>query len=241
MKRLLAILATLIALPAAAADLKLPVKALPLVADQWVGFYLGINAGYGFDLSGIRAAQPPFFNGAELAAAPQGFAGGVQAGYNFRLLPGTLFLQSIEAEINGGNFRGSAVAPGFVSAQSNLNWFGSAGARIGVTIFPNMFNYGFIGVAYGDPTDTFTLSNFVNTGSVCAGACSASAGGTQTGVAWGFGTEFALDQHLKLGFDWRRYDFGTFTSSFTPVGTTVITFNPVERFDVIRARLNYSF
>ena len=212
----------------------------PLVVDPWVGFYIGANLGYGFDLSGMTAAQPPFFTGAQLATAPQGFTGGVQAGYNFRL-GSSLFLMGIDADLNGGALKGTAAAPEFITGTSEMNWFGSVGGRVGITPFQNLFVYGFGGLAFGDPNNTFTLSNFVNTGATCVGTCTVTDSGTRTGPAWGFGMEFALDQHWKLGADWRRYDFGTSNLSMTPEGTTTITFSPQNRFDIFRARLNYTF
>jgi len=225
-----------------AADLKVaPVYKAPaaMIVDPWTGFYLGVNAGYGFDLSGMTASQPPFFNGAELATAPQGFTGGIQGGYNYRL--GTLVVIGVEADINGGALKGTAATPQFITGTSELNWFGSVGGRFGITPFQNLFVYGFGGLAFGDPTHTFTLTNFVNTGALCSGQCTVSESGTKTGPAWGFGMEFALDQHWKLGADWRRYDFGKSNLSMTPDGTTAITFNPENKFDVFRARLNYTF
>src|SRR6266853_4511811 len=209
------------------------------VYDPWNGFYLGINGGYGFDLSGLTASQPPFFSGAELATAPQGFTGGIQGGYTFRL--GSMFVAGLEADVNGGALKGSAAAPGFITGRSELNWFGSVGARFGITPFQNLFAYGFGGLAFGDPTHTFTLSNFTNTGEPCTGQCSVTTSGTKTGPAWGFGLEFALDQHWKLGAEWKRYDFGKSSLEMTPDSTTTITFNPANRFDVARMKLNYSF
>ena len=228
---------------AAAADLRVPppINKAPIgyPIDPWTGFYLGINAGYGFDLSNMTADQPPFFSGAELATAPQGFTGGIQGGYNFRL--GSMFVAGLEADINGGALKGTAAAPGFITGTSELNWFGSVGARFGITPFQNLFAYGFGGLAFGDPTHTFTLSNFVNTGEPCSGQCSVTTSGTKTGPAWGFGLEFALDQHWKLGAEWKRYDLGKSSIVMTPDGTTPITFNPANRFDVARIKLNYSF
>ncbi len=244
MKKLIiaAALATATATAVHAADLKVPYNKAPALTpiyDPWTGPYLGVNLGYGFDLSGITASQPPFFNGAELATAPQGVTGGIQGGYNYRL--GSIFVVGIDADINGGALKGTAAAPEFITGTSELNWFGSVGGRFGLTPFQNLFIYGFGGLAFGDPTHTFTLSNFVNTGAACVGQCSVTTGGTRTGPAWGFGMEFALDQHWKLGADWRRYDFGTSNLSMTPDGTTTITFSPENKFDVFRARLNYSF
>jgi outer membrane immunogenic protein len=231
-----------LAVPAIAADL--PLKGAPAYAppihDPWPGFYLGINAGYGFDLSGMTASQAPFFNGAELATAPQGFTGGIQGGFNYRL--GSIFLIGLDTDINGGALKGTAAAPGFITGTSELNWFGSVGGRFGVTPFQNLFVYGFGGLAFGDPTHTFTINNFVNTGAACVGQCSATESGLKTGPAWGFGMEFALDQHWKLGADWRRYDFGKSDVTIAPINAAApITFDPANRFDVFRARLNYTF
>lgn len=227
---------------ALAADVGVPAhkaQAFTPLYDQWNGFYVGANLGYGFDLSGMTASQPPFFTGAQLATAPQGFTGGVQAGYNVHI--NQLFLLGIDADINGGALKGSAAAPQFITGSSELNWFGSVGGRVGITPFQNLLLYGFGGLAFGDPTHTFTLSNFVNNGVPCTGQCTVSDGGMKTGPAWGFGMEFALDQHWKLGADWRRYDFGTSNLSMTPIGAATITFIPENRFDVFRARLNYTF
>lgn len=227
---------------ASAADLRVApqYKAPPnVIIDPWTGGYIGIKAGYGFDLSGMTASQAPFFNGAELATAPQGVVGGLQAGYNFRL--GSLFVAGLEAEVNGGALKGTAAMPGFIEAKSELNWFGSVGARVGITPFQNLFAYGFGGLAFGDPTHTFTLGSFAD-GSPCVGQCSVTTGGTKTGPAWGFGMEFALDQHWKLGADWRRYDFGKVNQTMDPLNAAApIMFDLTNRFDVFSARLSYTF
>ena len=227
--------------PASGADLKIPYKApAPVVAyDPWTGFYAGVNGGYGFDFSGATVSQAPFFSGAQFATAPQGFTGGVQGGYNFRL--GSLFLVGLDADINAGALKGSAAMPGTITGSSELNWFGSVGGRFGVTPFQNLFVYGFGGLAVGDPTNTFTINNFTG-GVPCVGQCAVSQSGVKTGPAWGVGMEFALDQHWKLGADWRRYDFGTSNLGVAPVNAAApIAFDPANRFDVFRVRLNYLF
>ena len=57
--------------------------------------------------------------------------------------------------------------------------------------------------------------------------------------------EFALDQHWKLGADWRRYDFGKSNVAIQGVPFTnaadPIFFDPKNRFDDFRIRLNYTF
>src|SRR5215470_14029438 len=100
-------LAIMIAAPAMAADM--PVKAPPLPAPSynWVGFYVGVNAGYAWGSSRFTTdpncpptpaaatfcnapPDPSAPNGSTVAAAgsgrlkSNGFSGGVQAGYNWQ-------------------------------------------------------------------------------------------------------------------------------------------------------------
>lgn len=249
MKRFsLAAMAAMLLVPGAyAADVNRPaaVKAAAAAAvpiDPWTGFFIGPNLGYGFNLSGVTAnanvGGVPVFTGGQLMNAPQGFTGGLQMGYNFRLLPGNFTLAGIEAEINAGNFSGSSNIPGLLSSSAQLNWYGSLVGKFGFTIFPNWWLYAAGGLAFGDPTNTFTIDG-------CTGAgCAGSFGNTRTGGAYGLGSEFLLDPsgHWKIGFDWRRYQFGTPTDSLTPGGGPLtVTFTPTNTFDVFRGRLNYYF
>lgn len=241
-------LSSLLCFGARAADLHVapPVKA-PLLApayDPWNGFYLGVNFGYGFDLSGISTgSSSPFFNGQQLAAVPQGVTGGVQAGYNIHF--SNFFVIGAEAEVNAGAFKGTAAMPGLFTADSQDNWFGSFVGRFGITPFQNLLAYGVAGLAFGDPRNTFTFNELATgCGTVRGSTCVFDANGNSTGFAWGFGLETALDQHWKLGAEWRRYDFGTATidasSAVGGVAGTIV-FTPTNRFDVFRARLNYTF
>lgn len=242
--------AALLATAAGAADLKVPAaaayKAPPIIApiDPWTGWYIGINAGYGFDLSGMTTgSSSPFFNGSQLATAPQGVTGGVQVGGNYRLT--SLFVVGAEAEVNVGALKGTAAMPTLITATSENNWFGSLVARLGITPFQNLLVYGDGGLAFGNPQNTFTF-NQLNTGcgAVPSSTCVFNGNGNSIGFAWGFGGETALDAHWKLGFDWRRYDFGKASvdasSAVGGVAGTIV-FNPVNRYDVFRARLNYTF
>ena len=112
--------AALISAPAVAADLRMPVKAPPIVAAvpyyNWSGFYIGVNAGWGWGDNDVTVAPSPdplsqaFWNPAFAAgAAPSlfplkqdGFFGGGQIGYNFQA---GMFVFGVEADFQGSNIK----------------------------------------------------------------------------------------------------------------------------------------
>ena len=120
-KLIIASAAWLITVPAVAADL--PVKApvvRPPVAFSWTGLYIGGNAGYHWDRDrATTAADPVGWTVAGAAAInaitpgtvrPRGFAGGVQAGYNWQM--GTT-LVGFEADVDWLDGRATRSVTGF--------------------------------------------------------------------------------------------------------------------------------
>src|SRR5260221_5099338 len=118
---------------AAAADLKMPVKALPVVDPPftWAGFYLGGNVGYSWgrgrtdltetrtntgvftDLIGGLGGTPGTLNGVTTTTTTQaigsaraninGFLGGVQIGNNWQI---DRWVFGLEGDIHGTGQRG---------------------------------------------------------------------------------------------------------------------------------------
>src|SRR3954447_17908347 len=101
-----------------------PVVAVPVFT--WTGFYVGVNAGYGFSdrndddnffnsfafggsglsvatLNGLTAVTPVnnfnTFGFTDTTRNRDGFVGGGQIGYNFQFTPGTGFVVGVEADI----------------------------------------------------------------------------------------------------------------------------------------------
>lgn len=132
------VLAAMLVAPLAAnaADLRAPTYKAPAYvapsAPSWTGFYVGLNAGYGFGTAD--------FGGGELE--PNGFLAGGTIGYN--LQTGS-WVWGIEADIAYSNMNDS-----FGALEANVNWFGTARGRIGYAGWGSMMPYITAGAAFGD-------------------------------------------------------------------------------------------
>jgi outer membrane immunogenic protein len=110
----------------------------PLNAYSWAGPYLGGNLGYAW---GSVDNNP---------SKPSGFAGGVQAGYNWQNGPWVFGVE--------GDIQASAAEETFAPWKFSNPWFGTARGRGGYT-FNNVFFYGTAGLAFGElRAETFGLS-----------------------------------------------------------------------------------
>jgi len=154
--------------------------------DRWSGFYVGANIGYSWGNLDSTGYVDPFNEptldlnfpggGSSATARVDGFIGGVQLGYNWRLAP--RWLAGIEADIQGSGQKGSSlgVFSGTTSSCSTpvcaytnitdvtakLSWFGTVRARAGVEENGIWF-YGTSGFACGritiSGTNTFTATD----------------------------------------------------------------------------------
>jgi outer membrane immunogenic protein len=111
-----------------------------LVADCWLGPYLGGNIGYAW---GSVDNNP---------AKPSGFVGGVQGGYNWRLNPSWVFGVEGDIQVTGADQT-------FAPWKFSNPWFGTIRGRIGYTFDNNILFYGTGGLAFGELRgETFGLS-----------------------------------------------------------------------------------
>jgi outer membrane immunogenic protein len=230
------------------------VAAVPVFT--WTGFYVGVNAGYGWQDSNNNGTV--FVPAGTIApAAPagtivfgddngDGFVGGGQIGYNYQI---GSFVLGVEADLQWADLGGSnglAVVPpaytalGFVPAGTagGIDWFGTVRARVGVA-FDRALVYATGGFAYGgaDDNDRF---GFVNSNDV------------RTGWVLGAGFEYAFTNNLTAGIEglWvsmDREDNGAFIGTVPAVGGGVApVFVPGRDegdndFFVARAKLNFKF
>jgi outer membrane immunogenic protein len=171
--------AALVAAPAVAADLKVkaPVKAPPPApVYSWTGFYVGLNAGYGWgnlsaDIESSDPASAAFLNQAGIngptfsssfasSFRQKGGLVGVQAGYNWQFAGN--WVAGFETDIQYAHIKDSFsnrifLQPGFfgtnfpfdLNSERKLDWFGTVRGRLGVLLYPNVLVYGTAGLAYG--------------------------------------------------------------------------------------------
>ncbi len=117
MKKVLLASTVLAGMTVAASAADLPRRAAPppvftpVPVFTWTGFYVGVNAGYGFDASSSRRTNYVLRNGSvvgsENTAAVisvnnrsnnDGFTGGAQIGYNYQFTPGSGVVVGLEAD-----------------------------------------------------------------------------------------------------------------------------------------------
>jgi outer membrane immunogenic protein len=133
-------IAALLAVPVAAtaADLgpapsyKAPAYVAPSYAT-WSGFYLGVNAGYGFGKSAWDTGENP---------DPKGFIAGGTIGYNLQT---GVWVWGIE-----GDFDYSAMKGTDAGAETKVPWFATARGRIGYAGWGNLMPYITGGAAFAN-------------------------------------------------------------------------------------------
>jgi len=262
MKKLLLSTVALVGLATSAMAADLParrsVAPAPFVAVPvftWTGFYVGVNAGYGFSDSNDDAVfvpqgtfLAPFAGSSGIVSnggnENDGFVGGAQIGYNLQF---GAFVVGVEADIQyadlGGNNNRTAVytpvtgavpvgfTPG--SAVSGLEYFGTVRARAGVA-FDRLLVYATGGFAFGGFDGG--NSGFVDDGDDIQG-----------GYAVGGGLEYAFTNNLTAKIEglYVNLDRGngrTFVGT-DALGNAVLVGgrNGDIDFGVIRAGVNFKF
>jgi outer membrane immunogenic protein len=225
---------------------------VPPPSANWTGFYLGgnIGSGIGRDRTALNvggvAGITEFFN-----LSPDGFNGGVQAGYNWQ---SANWLFGVETDIQASSQRDNRAcvltcntfAAPFVAVayDATLPWFGTVRGRLGYSVGSTLF-YATGGYAYGN-VKTKVLANG-GFGSVAAELSSTKGGWT---VGGGIETPFTFLVGV-LGNNWTSkteylyVDLGNSTGAFTipaAAGPAVVATNTTAvREHIFRTGLNYHF
>ncbi|MDP3896654.1 MAG: porin family protein [Mesorhizobium sp.] len=167
----------------------------------WAGGYVGLQAGY---LLGNSHWLDYLNNYAD--PEPDGFLGGVYAGYNYRLT--TNLVLGIDADLtyaNAGAFGlahapdGTIFGPG-VGYTTELNWSGAVRGRFGYSA-DRFLPYIAGGLAFGDVNYSIIEGSTVTPF-------------TDTMVGWtlGAGLEYAFTDKIIGRFEYRYTDFGSVES-----------------------------
>jgi outer membrane immunogenic protein len=238
-----AVVATIMSGSAFAADM--PVKAVPYVPTSWTGGYWGVTLGWGYLDSNVSDSPTAFCTtgivgcpalGPAIAGAiptsysvsPNGFLGGIEAGYNWQV--GRL-VYGLETDFSGANINGSTtttlvgVAPvNTVSvvgtAGERLSYLGTVRARLGWTPLDPLLFYATGGFAYGGVKSSMQLSETTGGACVCGAPPSVltNANSTSTGWTVGGGAEWMFAPHWTVKGEYLYYDLGS-TSYAVPTLT----------------------
>lgn len=244
MKKILLSSVALLGMAVAAQAADLPRRTMapaPYVAAvpvfTWTGFYVGVNAGYGWSDNGqddrFRLGSGDVFTGSAPGTVSfrtnndesEGFLGGAQVGYNWQFTPGTGFVVGVEADIQGIDldrdngtsaftFDPSGVGTGltnanFVAVRNSASSLDYFGTIRGRLgyAFDRFMIYGTGGFAYGGGDRNNGCPTFVN-GNNVSRFCDNGGDDTRWGYAVGGGFEWALPVSTVSFFGSTAVTFG---------------------------------
>lgn len=202
-------------------------------ADNWSGFYFGVNGGYasGSTSSGLIAGDPVstalLGDGHGEAGHQNGALVGVQVGYNW--IFNQRFLAGLEADLQHSALRSSSGSYIFKVAnysgrtQDTLDHFGTIRARLGWLATDNLLVFATGGYAFGKVTQTGAVDliaagtlgafgqgySFECTTSIPQLNCFSGASSKYSdGWTLGGGFEFAMSRNVKIKLEYLHLDLG---------------------------------
>ncbi|NVO15649.1 MAG: porin family protein [Rhodoplanes sp.] len=201
----------------------------PLSSPQrWAGFYVGVNAGLGISNVKVPTIMTPGPNGEENVNGT-GFTGGGQAGYNWLVFSN--WIVGVEGDVGylGIDHSYRDWFDSGTEFGTKTTWYSTARGRVGMSTGPALI-YGTAGAAFADVSTRW-------------GNPSVTTSQTRSGWTVGGGIETALDSRWSVRMEYLYMDLGrtdvTTTAAFAPGVPLTAEFN--NRFQVVRAGLNYSF
>jgi len=214
--------------PAFAADLPsrsvqpaAPVVYAPIFT--WTGFYVGLNAGAGFNQSNNVTVTGPFGGSTTYSTGDNnGFVGGGQLGYNWQT---GAFVFGVEADIQYANLgRDNTFAGIAYGSSSNDSYFGTVRGRVGYA-FDRALIYVTGGLAYGDIGGGFNND-------------------TNAGWTVGGGLEYAFTNNWTAKIEGLYVNIDRGSSLVTaagPGGLYTARADSSSDFGVVRVGVNYKF
>ncbi len=196
-----------------------PVALAPVFS--WAGGYIGGQVGYGWSSSKFHA------EGESLKVKPDGFLGGLYAGYNFDT--GSNFIFGIDGDVtyNGLKDDKRIVADtDYAEFESKLRWSGAVRARVGVA-YDRFMPYLAGGVAFGDVKNSLTVNGDTYSHSK-----------TRTGWTVGGGFDYSATDNVIMRLEYRYTDYGRKDFAGTIDGES---FNTRNKFKVNEVRLGVAY
>jgi len=188
------------AVPAGAADLRMPTKAPPPVAPvyTWTGCYLGANVGYGWAdkhyFDPLAAVPAEFDLGTHTA---EGVVGGGQVGCDYQT---GNWVFGVQGMFDGADMQKTHLALGdFFTTR--IPFFATATARVGYAFQPNILFYVKGGGAWVNDHETKT--------DLVTGLVEGTARVTRTGWTVGGGFEYMFWSNWSVFAEFDYMDFGT--------------------------------
>jgi len=216
---------------------------------SWSGFYVGVNAGYGWGRDPFSEVDVVQFTGPNPVLSgvnSSGFIGGFDAGANWQT--GSL-VSGLELDLSGSGIKGSSSVSGLdffgnpvsLMQADKFDLLGSGRARVGYLVLPDVLLYGTGGLAWTRLAQTTTTVNSDGTT-------------IDTTPSWRFGWAAGAGAEMRLGntnwlarLEYLHYDFGNsggtvgIISSGAVSAVTVNTTSHNLTVDTVRAGFGYKF
>jgi outer membrane immunogenic protein len=242
----------LVATPAMAADLGMPVKAPPapvVPAYSWTGFYIGgeIGGGWASETTTIitqSSAHPGFPVGFQTSRDLSGFLGGINAGYNYQI---NQFVIGVEgdytwADVTGTSSDASPTTGDIATHADRMDWVATVTGRLGVVFNNNWLFYGKAGWAWAgfhDDSSTFNPTQTVlldtSTSSTTRDGWTAGAG-----IEWGFAPGWSA----KVEYDYVGFEGITHAITEVNAATGVVSFplrSTTSNLSMVKGGVDYHF
>jgi outer membrane immunogenic protein len=208
-----------------------------VLADNvdWSGPYIGAIIGHGSATGNstcVDGSQPCVNLGVGYSISPDGFTGGMQAGYNLQV--GRYIIAGIEADFSkswvSDSYDGTGLGAEVQSSENSIEWLGTVRGRLGVAAGPLLF-YGTAGVAYAKMEDRYSFFERSQPETM-----------SDYGLTYGGGAELSLSEnwsvkaeYLKVYLDSSKLDIG-----YTNYGTDGQIFARFKH-DLNNVRLGVSY
>ncbi|WP_158813191.1 outer membrane protein [Methylocapsa sp. S129] len=208
----------------------------PPAPYNWTGFYIGVNAGYGWDGQNGRLSGDPslarFFSAnifpTSLSLNSGGGLVGGQIGYNWQVEPS--WVLGLETDLQWAQINGSesltpvptrvVFDPFATSISKTLDWFGTARLRAGFLPMPNVLVYGTGGLAYGAVKVSFRTQDtlFANLAACPGDSCAVGGNSaTKVGGTLGGGVEVALNANWSIKGEYLYANLGKLNATAAQV------------------------
>jgi outer membrane immunogenic protein len=238
MKKILLSSVALLGLSAAAVAADLPSRRAapaPYVAVPvftWTGFYVGVNAGYGFSDNDRNSTYVGTIYDRD--DGRDGFVGGGQIGYNYQI---GSWVVGVEADLQyadlGGNGRDYVRGTAGYFGSQGIDWFGTVRGRLGFAM-DRVLVYGTGGFAYGGADNNSGYYDGVT-------AYYSSRDNTRTGWVAGGGVEYAFTPNITGRIEGLYVNLERDRDVYPASLGLTTRRNNEDSFAVIRAGLNYKF
>jgi outer membrane immunogenic protein len=184
----------------------------------WNGFYVGVNAGYGFGNSTWTDNVTQVSTGNFKVS---GALVGGTAGYNVQF---GAYVFGLEGDVGWSGIKGSTTANCIGTCETSNRWLGTARGRIGYA-FDRFLPYLTAGAAFGDiKGSVLGIGRF-----------------DETRVGWtgGGGLEYAFIDNWSAKVEYLYVDLGTATCNATCSGGN--PFDITFKTNILRGGVNYKF